>query len=158
MGTQMRFPEHNPKAHLEWEDTEFTDRLLNAILIGEPSNSFELRSFFRQYITNRTGNLWGVKTPFLLPYLKLFKELAEAIGYEVKTILTYREENETFKSIEEQCSHKPDMLDLVKGIQYKLITSRIERQDDGDLVVDIKDTWNNPDKVKGSLKRLIGVN
>jgi hypothetical protein len=77
MGTQMRFPLLNSRAHLEWEDTVLTDTLLKSIIKQEDPSDF-----IREYIGSREAGNWGVKSPFLLPYLDIFIEIAESLDEE----------------------------------------------------------------------------
>jgi hypothetical protein len=150
MGTEMRFPSH-PKAHLEWEDTEFTDRCLQGVLRDVEN----LGDFFHEYIQKREGELWGVKSPFLYPYLSMFKTAAQRLGHEVKIITTVRPYYDTVNSLREQIGDNESFV-FARTLQYKLAGYR--RHAPADLVVDIKDTWLDPEGVRNQLAQLIGVN
>ena len=145
MGTKMRFPLRRENTQLDWEDIEFTDRCL-ATLKGDIKRA-RLRLFFNRYIRQRGDEPWGVKSPFLLPYVDLFKTEAAALGKTVKVILTTRDEDETFKSIKRQTSSDEPIM-----IQHMLLRYTEHYPD---LVVQIEDSWNDPEHVKQKLIELI---
>jgi hypothetical protein len=147
-GTEMRFPT-NWDSHLEWEDTRFTDRCLQGALRQE-----HLGEFFKEYIQSREGDLWGVKSPFALPYVRTFKTAAQWLGHEVRTIVTERPYYETVKSLREQITDD-EAFKFARTLQYKLL-GHLEHVP-SDLTVSIKDSWLDPQGVRDKLERMVIV-
>jgi hypothetical protein len=147
MGTQMRFPLMRENAQLDWEDVELTDKALAAV--RGTLKKARLKVFFNQYIRRRSqdSEFWGVKSPFLLPYVDLFKAEAAALDKIVKVILTTRDVKETFKSIKRQTQ-----LDEPIQIQKILMTYPEPK---ADLIIEIEESWNSPETVKQKLMELI---
>jgi hypothetical protein len=146
MGTMMRFP---IKDQIDWEDVKFTDEMVEAVL-GYRTRK-QMRRFMTKYIKERGCPLWGVKSPFLLPFVEEFKDLA---GDEVKVVHTTRDVEETYKSIQVQTDQKPEGLQKhVRRIQDLLVPSLDHVKPD--LVIPIEESWKSPDIVKGKLKALI---
>jgi hypothetical protein len=139
MGTQMRFP---LKDQLDWEDVKFTDEMLKSVM-GHHTQK-QRRRFMAKYIQERASLLWGVKSPFLLPFVEEFKELA---GDEVKVVHTTRDVEETYKSIRVQTKQKH-----VRRIQDLLVPSLDKVKPD--LVIPIEESWESPETVKVKLKAL----
>lgn len=147
MGTQMRFP-HNDKGHFDWEDIEFTDACLHAV-IGKKNPG----EFFTEYIQKRNVDVFGVKSPFALPYVRTFRIAAQRLGHEVKVITTARPYYDTIRSLRQQL---PDdsTFKFACTIQGKLEGSWHGR---ADLTVDINETWLSPSSVREKVANLIGV-
>ena len=148
MGTEMRFPIH-PKAHLEFEDTRFTDTCLQGAL-----SQVNPGEFFTEYIQSRDGDRWGVKSPFALPYIRTFKTAAERLGHEVKIITTERPYYDTIKSLREQIADD-ETFKFARTLQYRL--AGYQHRFHADLVVDIKESWLDPQGVHDKLAELIGA-
>ena len=151
MGTQMRFPV-SPKAHLEWEDTVFTDAMYSSLLKNtDPSE------FMREYIGSRERGTWGVKSPFLLPFVSTFISIAAEFDEEVKFILTKRSYSDTLVSLNTQFGYFEDesLTKHAKEIQQKLLMHWDIASKKADLIVDIEETWNSPERVKEKLLELI---
>lgn len=146
MGTTMRFPLARENTQLDWEDIEFTDKCL-ATLKGTSVRGARLKIFFNQYIRRRGTGLWGVKSPFLSPYIEMFKEEANHLGHKVKVILTTRDTDDTFDSIRRQT----DSQEPIKT-QYELLTYVPPAPD---LIIPIEDSWKTPELVKDKLSKLI---
>lgn len=144
MGTAMRFPLMRENSQLDFEDIEFTDNCL-AALQGKISTE-QLKRFFSTYIWKRGRHkiTWGVKSPFLLPYVDLFKQMAKE---PTKVILTIRPVEDTYRSIEEQTR-----LAGPKEIQDILVKTETINSD---LTIDIKESWNWPGRVRYKLAELI---
>lgn len=148
MGTEMRFPT-NWNSHLEWEDTRFTDRVLQGVIDKENP-----REFFTEYIKSREGDLFGVKSPFALPFVRTFKTAAQRLGHEVKIITTKRSYYDTVNSLREQISDD-ETFQFARTLQYRLAGHT--RHVHSDLEVPITETWLSPDTVTEKLANLIGV-
>lgn len=145
MGSKMRFPLMRDNSQLDWEDVDFTDNCLSA-LIGK-IDTRQLERFFYYYIgTRKKKDLdpWGVKSPFVLPYINLFKDCAKDT---VKIVLTERDVDQTFKSIRRQT-----ILEGPEEIQKLLLPFR---DPDADLIVKIEESWKTPELVKNKLIELI---
>lgn len=144
MGTSMRFPIPGERGQIDYEDIELTDCCL-AALKGDIRKA-RLRLFFNRYIKDRSKNneIWGVKSPFLLPYVEMFKEESP---HPVKVILTRRNVDDTFESIQRQTSSSDPI-----QIQKLLMTYPEPLVD---LVVNIEESWSNPELVKQKLIELI---
>src|SRR3990172_3947832 len=135
MGTVMRFPLLRENAQLDWEDADFTDKCL-ATLKGDIRKA-RLRVFFNSYLRRRSGEVWGVKSPFLYPYVELFKTEAASLGKTVKVVMTTRPVHATFESIRNQTTSDEPI-----QIQRILMTYPIP---EADLIIPIEESWNSPD-------------
>jgi hypothetical protein len=148
MGTTMRFPLPTEIGQEDWEDIEFTDLMLGR-LTGKTADSW-FKIQIREYVRKRSVvPVWGVKSPFLLPYVTLFKEAA---GEEVKVVQTRRAIPDTFASIERQLINPPD-IKVVKELQHMLIPALDNVQPD--LTIDIEESWASPEIVKSKLQALL---
>jgi len=148
MGTTMRFPLPTEVCQEDWEDIEFTDLML-ARLTGKIADSW-FKVQIREYVEKRSVvPVWGVKSPFLLPYVTLFKE---AVDDEVRVIQTRRDIADTFDSMERQLIN-PAELSTVMDLQHMLIPALDNVQPD--LVIDIEESWASPDIVKSKLQALL---
>ena len=146
MGKTMRFPLMREDAQLDWEDVEFTDKCL-ARLKGQISQE-ELEQFFVRYVAERKAqgmDPWGVKSPFLLPFIELFKKHA---GDYVKVILTTRKFDDTLASIARQTNLREAM-----ELQQMLVSHAGYMWPS--LIVPIEDSWDTPQLVKNKLVELI---
>jgi hypothetical protein len=147
MGTQMRFP-HNSRGQFDWEDIEFTDTCLQGII-----NNENPREFFAEYIQKRKGDIFGVKSPFVLPFIRTFRTAANRLGHEVKVITTARPYYDTIHSLRQQLPDD-DTFRFVCSIQHRLEGCWRGRPD---LTIDINETWLSPTSVREKLANLIGV-
>lgn len=148
MGTTMRFPLPTEVCQEDWEDIEFTDLMLDR-MTGKTADSW-LNCQVRGYAQKRSVvPVWGVKSPFLLPYVNLFKE---AVDDEVRVVQTRRSIPDTFESMERQLIN-PQTLESVKALQRMLIPALDNVQPD--LVIDIEESWASPDSVKSKLQDLL---
>lgn len=148
MGETMRFPPG--KAQFDFEDIPFTDFFFQQV-VSTVRDSGKIGDFLREYIPNR-GDVFGVKSPFVLPFVETFKTAAERLGHEVKVIKTYRPIYDTIHSLRNLI--KDDhVFCTVRAIQEKLInccdSSHV------DLTIDIKETWLSPTDVRERLAQLI---
>lgn len=150
MGTEMRFPS-NEKNHLEWEDTKFTDFFFQQA-VNKVKDSGKIGDFLREYIPSREGEIWGVKSPFALPFVETFKTAAERLGHKVKIIKTHRPIYDTISSLR-RLTDNDDVFYMVRTVQEKLI--RCLNQVHADLTIDIKDSWLAPTDVRDRLAKLI---
>jgi uridine kinase len=148
MGTLMRFPLQNDYAHLEWEDEMFSSNLLAHLL----TESFDIDHFFRDYISSRQGEVWGAKSPFLLPYIDEFVEAGEDAGHEVRIVQTAREIDQTIESLKRQAAQ---YLENVVEIQKLLIPHIQHSGNRADLIVPFSMIRYNRTLVKSQLKGLL---
>lgn len=140
MGTAMRFPQAQPNGQEDWEDIEFTDFMLNAI-IGHNSDD-DVLEFMEYYIEKRNainGYLWGVKSPFALPYVQLIRAASDR----VKVIRTTRDTDDTIASLAEQT----DLADVLE-IQNILMESRPFVPN---MQIDLSESLDRPEYVKRKL-------
>jgi hypothetical protein len=163
MGTYTRFPSVNPRSHFEWEDAALADPLLKRIAGQE---FMSLKGFLRGYIESRKaesgGNLWGAKTPFLLPYISELRVACEHVDEPLTVILTSRDPAQTRQSILEQLDHietgqRESVLDRLYAIQDRLESHWGDARKSAQ-VFEFKDTQENPRKVAGRLARVAGIN
>lgn len=152
MGTEMRFPPARETGQDDWEDIKFTDLMLNHLMELDLLNNSEFSSEILSYEQGRvreTGGevpvLWGVKSPFALPYIYTIKE---AVDDEVKVVMTTRDIEDTYKSIKVQTDLK-----LMKRIQDSLV--EFNDTSKADLVIEIEESWSSPESVKLKLEQLI---
>ena len=156
MGEFMRFPLHSDRAHLDWEDSVLSDRLVGEIVLGCENDMSE---FFFDYIVRRRtpdSGVFGVKSPFLIPFMEQFLEAAEAANEPIGVVVTERDYEDTVESIYQQTHHLPfDEQSVCLDIQRRLA------DDIGRVIADrkiqIEDTWAHPRIVAGWLASVAGV-
>jgi hypothetical protein len=161
MGEHMRFPMLSNASHLEWEDSPFADVLMFAI--KDKWESERVRGLLAAYIKKRTdrhGDTWGVKSPYLLPFIGDLQDIAKSMGVDMKLVTTIRPYEDTEKSIHEQVAHlveedKASALDVLLGLQSQLKT--YVGQWDADLEIDIERTKRFPKSVALDLSDLTGI-
>lgn len=155
MGSELRFSFPGPGGQLDYEDIIFTDKCL-ATIKGE-ADIGDLHSFFQNYARDRREQgytIWGVKSPFVLPYVDLFKRM---VGEPVKVIRTIRNVEATYKSLERQVGTMEKQLDVngilsqMTRVQDMLRTCTV----DADLTIDITESWTSPESVRDKLIELI---
>jgi len=157
MGSFMRFPTQTPVAHLEWEDALLAEPLAKHLL-GQAE--IDVPALLRSYILGRHGE-WGVKTPFLLPFLRDFREIATGLGMQLRVILTERDYSETIKSLERQAAglsidkRQPALKSLLK-LQERLSVSR-EDVSQHALAVNHRDIQRDPRGVAAQLAQVAGI-
>ena len=169
MGTFMRFPSLNPKSGFEWEDA-FLSEPLCQIAMRHLDTPDDLVSAFRDakevignYVSRREAEgafPWGVKTPFVLPFLGSLRDAVETAGHSLNVFLTNREYADTLKSLELQFDHlEGKALEAVRSssmrIQDKLARSWQPTRD-GAEIFDCKESQDNSDAVIARVARLIG--
>jgi len=156
MGQYMRFPLQSYAAHLEWEDAPLSDPLSLALVHGEQEGFSE---FFVKYIEHRReihGDRWGVKSPFLIPYMGEFVEAARVLGEPMKIVMAQRDYPDTIKSLNRQTEHQSvEVRTEIMQLQERLMASV------GTIVADMKipleNTWSHPRMVARQLAELAGV-
>lgn len=149
MGNVMRFPQLE-SSQPDWEDVEFTDAMLQAT-IGSRENIGE---FMLDYIEKRGSGTWGVKSPFLLPHLKMFKTACQLSGHDCKILMTSRNSFETIASLRTQIPD-PQKFEFAKNLQDRLIKARHFAWFKSDLVIDMEEMRTNRQHTKCVVKRLI---
>lgn len=144
MGTTMRFPQAKANGQDDWEDIEFTDMMLNRLMGIDDSDREDFGLRVKQYELSRDGvPVWGVKSPFALPYVTALREAFEDV---VKVVMTTRDIEQVYRSLDQQ------QLGL-REIQYQL-HSFIDKVSP-DLVIDIEESWHSPSTVEQKLQELI---
>ena len=107
MGTYMRFPLQNEWSHFEWEDAALADALVYEI--ANPGDPDRPREIIDEYVRVRQraakGKPWGVKTPFLLPYMGHLRDACREINEELEVALTERRYEDTVRSMRRQLDH-----------------------------------------------------
>ena len=147
MGSFMRFPTMNPLAGFEWEDALLAEPLM-AVVTGD---RYEPRQIIGQYIETRGHGTWGVKTPFLMPFVGMFSEILVSIGMKPHVFITDRDYQETLASIRQQVSHlegngKREALERAETIQ-EVLSSYWREASEGASVFNAKESMENPDSV-----------
>jgi hypothetical protein len=158
MGLSMRFPLQVKGAHLEWEDHEFSEPLAQ-LLLGDTDavGSWGLEHFMYSYIVNRNAvhaGDWGVKCPFLLPYIEKFRKVADSVDSRVKVILTEREPVETYESLA-RLVDVTKTLEMVQKIQSQLEPAWNSFRGREDLRVRLVDTQSDPEAVRAGLAKFV---
>ena len=69
MGTSMRFPFPNPKGQIDFEDIEFTDMMFQRLMGTDLLSEDQFVQRIQDYEESRLEKLWGVKSPFALPFI-----------------------------------------------------------------------------------------
>lgn len=104
-----------------------------------------------EYVTMRDhfhGEPWGVKSPFLLPYLKTFRRVLR--DREVRVILTRRPVDECIASLERVGGEHLD-----RGLKLQNRLRRAWSIDAADHVVDQKTLAGDPDRVLADLRKVL---
>jgi hypothetical protein len=162
MGEHMRFPAMGPLSHPEWEDEPLSSSLAKR-LTGQMKPE-SIRGIFKQYISGRVavhGALWGVKSPFLLPYMDQWRTAADEVGSgEVIVITTERPYADTVKSLEAQSDYmldpdRTEFMEFLMSLQERLATARDELK--ANCTIDIGDTWAWPRSVAARLASVAGI-
>jgi hypothetical protein len=156
----MIFPEPGPEMQLEWEDADLTIPLAS-LLAG--NQQFDVEDFLRGYLVNRVhqGVPWGVKSPFLLPYLRSFKRIAGELNVPVEVILTRRPLEDTLRSLERKVSHRsrPErrrLFRVMSEVQEKIAKRWDEHAGDAHIF-DIEATWSDWVGVRSRLREIVGT-
>ena len=161
MGEHMRFPMLSKASHLEWEDSPFSDMLMFAI--KDKWETERVRGLLAAYIKKRTdrhGELWGVKSPYLMPFIGDLQAIADSMGVDMSLVMTHRSHADISKSIRRQVSHlgvedKAATMEILFGFQSQLKT--YIGQWVPDLTIDIEDTKRSPRDVARKLSHLVGI-
>jgi len=158
MGDTMRFPPAGTTHHIEWEDNELSEELARIIYNQSDTNPADL---IGDYIDAREADpttlKWGVKTPFLLPFLDIVIDAAKSRGLPLTIIVTHREVIDTFASIDRFADQLPvDQREDSRAGLYliqKALSESLQHPEQA-LVFDIKDTWTDS---YGTAKRLMEI-
>ncbi len=162
MGTYQRFPSMNLLSDFEWEDVTLAESLAN-ILSGksdqDPSEAIDF--YLDQRVTSEQGTVWGVKTPFVLPFISEFKEQCEKHGEPLSIILTDRPYDEVMRSVSSQLSHLEEKEFSISHafcnkVQDLAIKKWLEASEDAH-VFHLKETHNNPEVVASRLAEIADI-
>jgi hypothetical protein len=163
MGLYQRFPVQNEYAHFEWEDAALADALATEII--DPQGKGKPRRIIEEYVRTRKrlsgGKPWGVKTPFLLPFIGHLRDVCEEIDELLVLVLTERKFDETIESLRRQMSHlsKFDHGDVSPRV-FKIQDVLAEHWDgvSGNAeIFHVGDTLGYPRKVAKRLALLAGI-
>ena len=160
MGTMTRFPLHNKHSHFEWEDAELADSLLALIMKPREEDTPErlIDYYVRKRIHEANGKPWGVKTPFLLPFITQLRSVLDKIGDPFTIIVTQRDYKDTIESLRRQTSHLSEFQrggafpNLVKIQEH--LASYWKDGADGSTIFDFKEAHEYP---RMAAKRLAGI-
>ena len=157
MGSFQRFPAQTPVSHFEWEDAPLAEPLVRHLL---GLVEVDVPALLRSYILSREGQ-WGVKTPFLLPFLRDFRQIATGLGMQLRVILTDRDYSETVKSLERQTVDLPvekrqPALKASLKLQGILLKAR-EDVPQHALVVEHRDIQRDSRAVAAQLAQVAGI-
>ena len=163
MGTHQRFPMQNKWSHFEWEDAALSEPLCSEI--DKPKDPDMPRRLIDEYVRVRKrfakGGPWGVKTPFLLPYLGHLRDTCEEIDEPLAVVLTERKFDETIESLRRQLSHLSKFeLGAVRTRMFKIqdVLAEYWQGASGNAeIFHIADTLGYPRKVAERLALLAGV-
>lgn len=160
MGKFMCFPIHNNHPHLEWEDAVFTNVLTSQF---EGDETVVVEDFLHQYIEGReqeaAGSAWGVKTPFMLPYIPQLEKVCGELGIKLTLIVTRRDYNDTLVSlhrqmddIEQGSTIRRRLLGSQSSLEKCLATASFNAD-----IFEFKDTKERPHIVAQRLASLVGL-
>jgi len=160
MGKFMCFPIHNNHPHLEWEDAVFTSVLMNQF---EGDEAVVMEDFLHHYIEGREreagGEAWGVKTPFMLPYIPQLEKVCEELGVELTLIVTRRNYDDTVVSLHRQMDYleqgsgiRSQVLDFQSSLEKFCVTASFSAE-----IFEFKDTKERPHMVAQRLASLVGL-
>ena len=105
MGRTMLWPRMGD-SQIEWEDMELGMTLANAVMSDRMPDPSSVRDWFKSHIGERIEHYamalanhrdgvvkgWGLKSPYLAPYLDEWREAAEAHGEPVHVVVTRRDD------------------------------------------------------------------
>ena len=163
MGTYQRFPAHNEWSHFEWEDAVLSEPLCEAIARSESGGDPHglIDSYVRIRARRAAGKPWGVKTPFLLPFLDSLRTACSGAGEKLTIVLTERDYKETVGSLRRQSSHlsefdRGSVFPKMLKIQDVLAEHWTGASEDAE-VFHLKDTLEYPRMAAKRLANLAGI-
>lgn len=149
MGTRMRFPAAQENGQEDWEDVWFTDMMINHIAELDDQDEVDFGLDIKDYIESRLGpEVWGMKSPFALPYTEAIRTAAALFGQELSVVLTTRDIDEAYASLEAQTRVRS-----IKALQDRLVP--FIPNVNPDLEIRIEESWHDPDSVKHKLSALV---
>ena len=163
MGGYMRFPTQNPLSHMEWEDAQIADPLMLHMLDEEKALDVEacLEGYIRLRRQQADGEPWGVKTPYLLPFVGELRQACDRLSEKLTLIVTSRDVDAAAESIHRQLSHIPVRKQGASVRQVfclqKMLRKAWRRGSEGAEIFDHKDTHEQPREVARRLALLAGV-
>ncbi len=147
MGNEMHFPVG--ASDPDWEDVPFTDTLAKALVDGRT----DVTRFLREYIEQRGPGTWGVKSPFLLPFVEQLRWVG---GSGVRILLTKRPLREACASLERQLEGAPQAdKERIRGMQMELDEAWLVGQSCADAVFECAESRLYPDRVRERLRVLV---
>jgi len=164
MGSHLRFPTPgNEFAHFEWEDAALADQLVQEIPVGKDKT--RPGRVIREYVAARKrgakGKPWGVKTPFLLPFVADLRAACDDIGEECVLVVTKRHPQAARDSLRQQMSHlsvfhsggvRPRAFKIQDALEKHWAAAA-----DGAEIFEIDETLGHPRKVARRLAELAGI-
>ncbi len=163
MGTYLRFPIQGDSGDFEWEDAALADPLVAEI--AEPNDLDRPHRIIDDYVKHRkrvaNGKPWGVKTPFLLPFLDHLKSACEEIDEPLVLVLTDRPYADTVRSLRRGMDHLSEyerggVMPVVFGIQDSISRHWLDASKDAE-VFHFSDTIGYPRMAAERLAKLAGV-
>ncbi len=147
MGTVMRFPLSQSNGQEDWEDVAFTDLMVNRAGQLDTRDRKAFLADIRLYADRRQKehSIWGMKSPFALPFVK---DIREVLGDDLRVVLTSRNLTQTYDSLRKQLC-----LPGIEVLQDVLLEALPGVK--SDIVIDIEESWNSPETVEQKLKALI---
>ena len=164
MGSHQRFPAPgNEFSSFEWEDAALADQLVQEVLPSkDPTRPSRV---IREYVAARKrgakGKPWGVKTPFLLPFVAELRAACDEAGEDCVLVVTKRNPREARDSLRRQMSHlsvferggvRPHVFNLQDALEKCW-----DAASDGAEIFEIEETLGHPRKVARRLADLAGV-
>jgi len=167
MGESMGMPRPGSD-ELEYEDYALSFALARHIAGVRPIG--DTRKFFVDYVSERIDHFqrmrglfgrsivrgWGVKTPYLLPFYRQWREVLGNFDEKVRVVLCDREPIETYNSLKRSQPPKGS-LEPVYKMQDELYESLPLWSENADVVVSLRDTRSNPGGVARQMARTMGL-
>ncbi len=154
----------------EWEDHPMQHATCQWLLAGPEPEPEERIGFFTEYIQSRSDDFhrkaeqmnpgvlidWGVKTPFLAPYLREFEQAAREMQQKVVFVITERAFSDTMKSLESRIALYREPLrshftEKMQAVQSRIASALAERLEPR---IEIQDLWMRPLQAAIALRRL----
>ena len=166
MGNYLRFPTPgNDASHFEWEDAALADQLVMEIPTNGDARHELPRRIIHDYVALRKrgakGQPWGVKTPFLLPFVNELRAVCDELDEECVLVVTKRDPREAKASLRRQMGHLSVFeRGGVRPRVFKIQDALVEHWDaaaDGAEIFEIDETLGHPRKVARRLAALAGI-
>jgi hypothetical protein len=161
MGTHQRFPTVNPLSDFEWEDAALAEPLCEDLLGVSERDTRRVIDEYVQGRMEQEAGPWGVKTPFMLPFVSVLKDICEKRMEPLSVVLTDRPYEDTIKSMLRQFDHFDD--DSYHGVVEAMLALQERLRDasgaalDGAHVFPIDQTHDEPARVAHRLSSISGI-